>query len=314
VHNHGSEPIGSSGRLRSIRVALFVSVLLLVAKALLYSATGLVVVLAEVFHSFTDILQILLLLLAARFSAAPPDEAHPFGYGRVENLAAVLVSMLFVLLVAAGLTREAVFAFSRPQGVPANAVLALGVLAGSAVLLLWPLILAWKDARGGGGVVRAQAMESLNDLLGVVAAFVGILFLMGGYQQADAVATLVVAGIITYNAIRLFLSNVPYLIGGSPPHEYYERVETLSKGVEGVEGVHSMAAEYVGPNRVHLDLHLTVPASMTIEAADGLARRVRDKLESDLGGVFTTIHFCSSSGKRRRLGHDAEGRGPGQAR
>ncbi|MBI4392475.1 MAG: cation transporter [Euryarchaeota archaeon] len=314
MHDHSGHATNTPGRLRSIRVALFVSVVLLLAKVLLYAQTGFVVVLAEALHSLTDILQIVLLLLAARFSAAPPDEKHPFGYGRIENLAAVLVSILFVLLVAAGLVREAMLSLGRPHDPGTDTSLALAVLGSSGVLLLWPLALALKDQRAEGGVVRAQAMESLNDVLGVAAAMGGIALVAAGFSQGDAFATILVAGLIVYNAIRLFLSNVPYLIGGSPAHEYYVRVETVAKGVSGVQGVHSMAAEYVGPNRVHLDLHLTVAPKMTIEEADVVSHEVRDRLENELGGVFTTIHFCSSSGERRRFGHDSEGRSTPKAR
>jgi divalent metal cation (Fe/Co/Zn/Cd) transporter len=64
----------------------------------------------------------------------------------------------------------------------------------------------------------------------------------------------------------------------------------------------------VGPAQVHLDMHLTVPAEMTIDEADRLAHVVRDRLEERLEVSHVTIHFCSSRGELRRLGRDREGR------
>jgi cation diffusion facilitator family transporter len=295
--------------MRSLRVALVVSLGLLVAKLLVYSGTGLIVVFAEALHSLTDALGTAFLIIAARLSAKPPDEEHPFGHGRGENLAGIVAALLFVMLVATDLVNEAVGALRTPRAAPHQPELALVVLGASALVMLYPLLLARRDMAKHGGVVRAQAVESLNDILGVGAACAGIVAVLAGYPQADALAALAVAVIIVYNAIGLFRANLPYLVGGSPPHEFYERVETTAKQVKGALGVHSMAAEYIGPTQVHLDLHLTVRADMTIDEADRLAHRVRDKLEAELEDLgHVTIHFCAQSGQRRRLGRDAESR------
>jgi cation diffusion facilitator family transporter len=308
-HVHAHVPAGEGPeRLRSVRAALLVNVALLAAKLAVFWYTGLIVMLAEALHSFTDALQTGFLLVAARLSALPPDEAHPFGHGRGENLAAIVIAMVFVFFVASELVREAVGALQVPPGQPNDPEVALVVLAASAAVLLWPLYLARRDMHTHGGVVRAQATESLNDLLGIVAAFGGIGLVMLGYAQADALAALAIAVVIVYNAIELFRANMPYLVGGSPPQEFYERVRATAGGVRGTLGVHSMAAEYVGPSQVHLDLHLTVPADMTIDEADKLAHKVRDRLEADLEVAHTTIHFCARQGELRRLGRDPEGR------
>jgi cation diffusion facilitator family transporter len=186
--------------------------------------------------------------------------------------------------------------------------LGLAVLAASGALTLLPLFLARRDVRHGG-VVRAQAAESLNDLLGVGAAVVGTALVALGVPLADPVASLAVAGIIIYNAVQLFRHNVPYLVGASPPHAFYEDVRRLALQVPGPLGVHSMAAEYVGPNAVHLDMHLTVDGELTIHEADGLAHAVRDALEQNLPELaHTTIHFCAQEGELRRVGRDMEGR------
>lgn len=302
VHAFGPE------RLRSVRIALGVAVVLTAAKLSVFFATGLIVMLAEALHSLTDALQTAFLLVAARLSAAPPDEAHPFGHGRGENLAAVVIALLIVFFIASELIRESVGALQETRPPPTQPFLAVGVLVASAALILWPLVLARRDMHKHGGVVRAQAVESLNDMLGVLAALGGIALVIAGYPQADALAALLVAVVIVYNALQLFRANMPFLVGGSPPQEFYQRVASAALGVKGALGVHSMAAEYVGPTQVHLDLHLTVRSDMTIDEADRLAHKVRDRLEEEVDVGHVTIHFCGQKGELRRLGRDLEGR------
>lgn len=295
AHAHAGE---GPERLRSIRVALGVALVLFVAKMLVFFATGFVAVLAEALHSLTDAAQTLFLLIAAKLSAAPPDHEHPFGHGRGENLAAITVAVLVVTFVAAELVRHAVGALQRGSAPVEQPLLAIGVLAGSAVLMLWPLMLARRDMHRHEGVVRAQAVESLNDLLGVLAALAGVGFVLLGYPQADAIAALLVALIIVYNAITLFRVNMPFLVGASPPAEFYARVQAAAREVPGVLGVHSMAGEYIGPTQVHLDMSLTVPAEMSIDEADEVAHRVRHRLRED-GLTSVAIHFCSAAGELR---------------
>lgn len=301
AHGHGDGP----ERLRSIRVALFVALALFVAKLLVFLSTGFVAVLAEALHSLTDALQTAFLLIAAKLSAAPPDAAHPFGHGRGENLAAIVVALVVVTFVAAELVRHAVETLRSPPAPPDQPLLALGVLGASAVLMVWPLVLARRDMHQHEGVVRAQAVESVNDLLGVLAAMAGVAFVMAGYAQADAVAALLVAAIIIFNAIQLFRVNMPYLVGASPPQAFYARVEEVARGVEGALGVHSMAAEYIGPTQVHLDMSLTVPTDMSIDDADEVAHRVRHRLGEEVGVRSVAIHFCTARGELRRHGETA---------
>jgi cation diffusion facilitator family transporter len=276
-----------------------------------FFATGLIAVLAEAAHSFTDVLQTGFLLAAARLSAAPPDEAHPFGHARGENLAAIVAALLIVAFVAAELVRGAVGALLQPGPPPQRPGVALLVLGASAVVLLWPLVLARRDMRAHGGVVRAQAVESLNDVLGVVTAFAGVVLVLLGLREADALAALLVAAIIIFNALQLFRANLPFLVGGSPPQEFYERVAREATGVPGVLGVHSLAAEYIGPTQVHLDMSLTVPDGMSIAEADELAHRVRHRLRETLGLQSLAVHFCSASGDLRLHGRQAPAGSPG---
>lgn len=298
-HAHAHAAGEGPERLRSIRVALGVALALFVAKLLVFFATGLIAVLAEALHSLTDAAQTIFLLVAARLSAAPPDEAHPFGHGRGENLAAITVAVLVVTFVAAELVRHAVGALQGPREPVEQPLLALGVLGASAVVMLWPLLLARRDMHRHEGVVRAQAVESMNDLLGVLAAMAGVGFVMLGFPQADAVAALVVAAVIIFNAISLFRVNMPYLVGASPPAAFYRRVEGLAGEVPGVLGVHSMAAEYIGPTQVHLDMSLTVPTEMSIDDADEVAHQVRHKLREAAGITSLAIHFCTARGELR---------------
>jgi divalent metal cation (Fe/Co/Zn/Cd) transporter len=76
----------------------------------------------------------------------------------------------------------------------------------------------------------------INDESGLLAALIGTLFIMWGQPLADPIASIVVATIIAYNGIRLFIENLSFLLGRSPGSEYLGNVERIARSVPGVAG------------------------------------------------------------------------------
>ena len=141
-----------------------------------------------------------------------------------------------------------------------------------------------------GAAARAQFLESINDELGLLAALVGTLFIVWGKPMADPIASIIVATIIAYNGIKLFLENFSFLLGKSPEPEYLARIEKLALSVPGVLGVHDLRAEYIGPDIVHAGMHIEVPRGTSIEEADRITHEVEEKIHPGISPGFCFIH------------------------
>ena len=113
---------------------------------------------------------------------------------------------------------------------------------------------------------------------------------MGGQPLADPIAAIVVATIIAVNAVRLFRENLSFLVGRSPGTEFMEKVTALGRSIPGVVDVHNIRAEYIGPNRLHAELHIRVPRGLLIEEADRIAGEVRTRVYQTTNCRYCTIH------------------------
>jgi len=281
---HDSEDI------RSLKVALGAYVLVLVLKLGAYYFTGVMALLAEALHTLSDIFVSGFLLIAAYYSRKRADQVHMFGYGRAQNVAALTAAILFISFTSYKLYEEAIpRLFQAAEADYQNLGLAVGVILLSMGIAAVPFIkLLLQKQRGPAA--KAQLAESVNDELGLLAALVGTLFILWGKPIADPIASIVVATIIAYNGVRLFLENFSFLLGRSPGPEYLARIEKLALSVPGVTGVHDLRAEYIGPDTVHAGMHIEVPRGTPIEEADRITHEVEAKIHSGISPGYCVIH------------------------
>jgi cation diffusion facilitator family transporter len=280
----------SESDVRSLKIVLGSYLLVFAMKLAVYFLTGVMALLAEALHTLSDIFVSGFLLIATIWSGKEADEVHMFGYGRAQNVAALVAATLFISFTSYKLYEEAIPRLFKPEEAAyQNLSLAIGVLVVSMFIAVIPLINLFRQKKKGAAA-KAQLMELFNDEAGLVAALIGTLFVMRGEYIADPIAAIVVATIIAYNAVGLFRENLSFLLGRSPGAEFLAKVESTARSVKGVLGVHDMRAEYIGPDTVHVGMHIEVSKGTPIEEADRIAEEVRDKVHHVVSGRYCVIH------------------------
>lgn len=273
-----------------LKLALATYVLVFALKLAVYAASGVMALLAEALHTFSDILISGLLLFAAIWSRRGADNTHMFGYGRAQNVAAVVAATLFISFTSYKLYEEAIPRLFRTEQDPyRNLPLALGAIIASMLIAAVPLARIAKQKQRGAAA-KAQLLESVNDQLGLIAALVGTLFVLWGWPLGDPLSAIVVATIIAVNAIGLFRENLSFLLGRSPGAEYLARIEKEARSVPGVLGVHDLRAEYVGSHTIHAGMHIEVPRGMLVEEADRVAEEVLRRVHQETSPAYCFIH------------------------
>ncbi len=275
---------------RSLKMVLGVYIIIFAFKLAVYFMTGVMALFAEALHTLSDIFISGFLLVAIIWSRKEVDEVHMFGYGRAQNVATLVAATIFISFTSFELYREAIpRLFASEEGSYQNLPLALGILIVSMIIAAIPLINMFRQ-KAKGAAAKAQLTELFNDEMGLMAALIGTVFIMQGQSIADPIASIMVATIIAYNAVGLFRENMSFLLGRSPGQEYLKRIENITRSVEGVLGVHDIRAEYIGPDTVHVGMHIEVQKGMPIEEADRIAEEVREKVHQEVKGGYCVIH------------------------
>jgi cation diffusion facilitator family transporter len=268
---------------------------LFVGKLTAFFITHLGVMFAEAMHSMADMLITGFLLIAAWVSSKPADETFRLGYGRAQNIAALVAATIFISFTSFETLRESIPKLFQPlEGAHEGIPLAIGVILISVVISALPIIAILRQ-KERGAASKAQLIEGFNDEIALVAALVGIIFVANGFPLADPIASIVVALVIAFNAVVLWRENATLLMGASPEPAFYEKVRELSFAIPGVREVHNVVAEQVG-EQIHLGMHIEVDRGITIEEADATADAVHDSLCDHFGDIWVVVHADPQAG------------------
>ena len=258
-------------------LGLFVNAALGVVKlvaGVLGNSTALI---ADAIESLTDLVSSLIVWSGLQIAKLPPDDDHPYGHGRAESLATlVVVLMLFGAAIA--ICVEAITGIRNPSGVPAAFTLAVLV----PVILIKETMfhIAQRAAdRSDSALVRADAWHHRVDAMTSLAAAIGIsIAVFGGqaYAAADDWAALFAAGMIVYNASRLLRTPINDLMDREHP-EIIDKVRAIAQRVPGVAGVEKVFARKSGL-LFWVDMHIEVDPEMSVRKAHGVGHDVKDAI------------------------------------
>jgi len=276
--------------IRSLYLTVGLYSVIVIIKLVAYFSTHVLALLAESFHTLSDLFISGFLLVAILWSRRGADKEHQFGHGRAQNVAALLAATLFLSFTSFKLYEEAIPKLFHPATTPhENLPIAIGVLVASMLIAAAPLVSLVRQ-KSLGAAARAQMIELVNDELGVLSALVGTIFISIGYPLADPIATIIVATIIAANAIGVFRDNLGLVLGKSPGKEYLDKVQQIALSTDGVLGVVGPWAEYIGPDSIHVDLQVKVASGISIDAANAIARTVRQRVQAEMNCLYCSVH------------------------
>ncbi|HLJ02743.1 MAG TPA: cation diffusion facilitator family transporter [Solirubrobacteraceae bacterium] len=308
AHDHVHSRRDTDRRALTVALAMILGFMVVeVTVGLLASSLAL---LSDAAHMLTDAAALALSLVAARLAAKPAAGAMTYGLGRIEILSAQL-NGLTLLLLSALIVAGAIGRLASPSHVGASAVLVVA-LAGVVV----NLIVAWVLGRGSGEQrslnVEGSYRHILTDLYGfALTAVAAIVILTTGFRRADAIASLLIAGLMLHAGWGLLRASVRVFLEAAPAELDPDRIGHALAAHEGVVQVHDLHVWEVTSGFPALSAHIVVRAG---EDCHDLRRQLQRLLEERFHVHHTTlqvdheaasqpplqIEVAGSTGPRRR--------------
>jgi cobalt-zinc-cadmium efflux system protein len=236
-------------------VALAINVVMLVAEAVGGFVTGSLALLADAGHVLSDVGAIALGLTAASVATRAGGARRTFGLQRAEVLAG-LVNGVALVAISIWIAIEAVGRFSESVELDAGPVLVLGFL-GLAGNVVATIVLA-RGERGDinlEGVLRHSAADALGSV-GVIAS--AVVILATGWEQADAVASLLIAALVLASSWRLISEPLNVLMEAAPENIDVDELGEALCRADGVIAVHDLHVWTVTSGFVALSAHVVV--------------------------------------------------------
>ncbi len=258
------------------------------AKTVVGLATGSLAILSEAGHSLLDLAATVLTFFAVRLSGKPADAEHQYGHGKVESVTALAETAL-LLLLAVAVIWEAIQRLigAAPHAVEATPV-AFAIIATSIVVDFFRArTLRRVAARTSSEALEADALHFGSDMWSSLAVLVGLGGVAAGYEQADAMAALVVAVFICIAGFRLGRRTVDTLTD-TAPSGVREHITAIARRVPGVVAVDRVRARPAGAV-LFVDLGVGVSRALPLDRVSAIKERLTRAIHTDIGNAEITI-------------------------
>lgn len=257
------------------------------AKLVVGALTGSVAILGDGLHSAFDAVIAGVTLFAVRLAAKPPDATHPFGHGRVENLAALAESIVMGL-VGVGIAVEATrrIVTGAEVDVPPYALVVTAV---ALVIGVWRSRVLRHAARTySSPALEADAANITADVFESIAVLVGLGVARLGFDDGDSLAAFVVVLVMWGMAARIGWRAVNVLMDRAPT-DLSDRVASAASGVPGVLEVGDLRVRQSGPD-VHAEVTVSVGRTSSVEQSHDITEAVEQAVARAVPGATATVH------------------------
>ena len=270
-------------------VGIVCNVLLCVGKGAIGLFAGSVSIVADAVNNLSDASSNVVSLLGFHMAGRPADREHPYGHGRYEYLAGMVVAVL-VLVIGVELVRSSVEKLIDPSPTEFSPAVAI-VLVASMLVKAWMMLFNRTLGRRIGSVtLEATAMDSRNDVIttGAVLAAAVVSALTG--VDLDGWTGLAVGCFILWSGFGLMRETIDPLLGRTPSDELVRHIHDTIMGYPGVLGTHDLMVHDYGPGRQFASAHVEMAAEASpLDSHDTLDNIEREFLERD--GMHVVLHY-----------------------
>ena len=282
-------------KLNKSNLAVTEGVLSIIANVLLFGlkywagiVSGSIAIMADAWHTLSDSLSSVIVLLGAKFSKKPADKDHPFGHGRADLIAAFVIGIM-LLLVAFDFVLESYSALKNRES-SMFGTLAIYVMVTSVVLKeLLAQFAFWGAKKTDSKVLKADGWHHRSDAISSLIILIGI-FLGEYFWWLDGVLGLIVALLIGYAAYEIIRDSIYSLLGESPSGEIIEKLKMTCERCypENLYPHHFHVHSYGDHNEI--TFHICLPPEMTIREAHEIVDYIENEIAKE-HSYSATLHI-----------------------
>ena len=275
-------------------IGIIANLVLSAFKAFVGILSNSVAITMDAVNNLSDAMSSIITIIGAKLSAKEPDKKHPFGYGRIEYMSAVVIG---VIILYAGITSliESVKKIIHPEapdyGMPALIIVAAAIV----VKIALGLYTKKTGEKVNSDSLVASGKDALNDsIISTATLAAAIIFITTGLS-IEAYIGVIIAFIIIKTGYETLKDTISELLGERITHEMSKEIKRTIKSVEGVRGVYDLVVHNYGSEKLMGSAHIEVDDTMNAVAIDRIERDITKKVYLENGISMTGISIYSSN-------------------
>ena len=281
---------------RTSVIGILANVFLAGFKAVVGVISGSIAVTLDAVNNLSDALSSVITIIGTKLAGKKPNKKHPYGYGRIEYISAVLIS---VIVLYAGVTSlvESVKKILRPE-LPDYSPVALIIIAVAVVVK----ILLGRYVKGVGERVNSDSLVAsgkdamLDSVISASTLAAAAIYLLWGLSL-EAWLGAVISLVIVKSGLEMLSESLSDILGERADSDLTKGIKQTIGAFDEVQGAYDLVLHSYGPDLLVGSVHIEVPDTMTVERLDQLERDITQKVMSEHGVILTGISVYSMNTK-----------------
>ena len=268
---------------------IIVNIILAIAKYFIGTLTNSIAITADAVNNFSDSVSCIITLISFKMANMKPDKEHPFGHGRIEYVAALIVGFL-VELMGYELIKSSIEKIKNPEAVvfsvPAVIVLVLSI-GGKLWLALFNRFLGKKI---DSAVMAAAATDSIGDITATTVTLISLIVSLFTDLPIDGYMGIVVSLFILYAGFNILKESIGILLGTPPSRELVDELVEFIMSHDEILGIHDLVVHSYGATRIFASVHTEIAADGDLLSAHDTIDTI-EKLVKEKFGIELVIHM-----------------------
>jgi len=244
---------------------------------------------ADAFHSLSDVLTSGIVILGFKLGDKPPDEKHPFGHGRIEQIATIFIAFI-LFIVAYDLAKSSIIRIIKPQKVEFNLYVFI-------VLIISSLFKEWMarfsiflGERIDSLALTADAWHHRSDAVATILVALGLLTTKLGSYRVDGIVGIIVSILIGWVGVDITKNSSSFLIGQMPDKKLIDLIKRVTSSTPGVLSCHEIFVHDYQNKKV-ITLHIEVEEDLSAKEAHEIASKVQSSLKREIENALVIVHI-----------------------
>ena len=233
-------------------VSIIGNILLFLMKIILGLFINSIALIADGFHSLSDVSTSGVVIFGFRIAKKQPDKEHPYGHGRAEYIATLIIAILLIL-VGLGFIQQSIERIINIENIAHQeyaiiiSIIVLISAIGKELMARYSNAIAKKI---NSDVLKADAWHHRSDAISSIGVAIGILGARYGFPILDPIFGMLVSVIIIYVGIKLVRTASNFLMGQAPDEKLIKQIKVIAKTTDNVKGIHDLSLHDYGTTKI----------------------------------------------------------------
>lgn len=280
---------------------IIVNIILVVFKSLIGLFTNSIAIILDAVNNLSDTLSSGITIIGMKLSAKKPDKEHPYGHGRIEYIASVLIAII-VLLAGVSSLKESIMKVINPEEATYTIPSLIIILVGVFVKFFFGRYVKNKGKALNSGSLIASGVDAISDSVISFSTFVAAIVSFIWHFSIEGYLGIVISVLILKTAIEILRDSINEVIGIRADSETTNKIRERILKYDEVQGVFDLTIHNYGPNKIIATAHIQVDDEMTAKEIHRLTRNILMDMYNEFGIIITIgIYASNDKGEYKKI-------------